>query len=1164
MKRKSLWKNITREIWQTKSRFIAILAIVAISIGFFSGIKSSAPSLIQTADDYFTNNNLMDFRLVSSVGFDDSDIEAIKKAEGVLQVMPSYMADVITRNDNTDSVIRIHALPKTDDGSTPINNPNVVEGRLPQKSGECVIENGTVGINLNVGDTLEILPTVGDTDTSTYLKKSKFKIVGKVESPLYITFQHGNTNVGNGSISLFAMIPSEDFAYEKYTELFVKTEASASGLSGVSDEYKEMINDETEIFENLSKDAAERFNSGTLADAKKALEDAKKEYSKKKADAEKELADAKTQLDDGKKEFNEKISNAEAEIKSSEKKLQDGKDELEKSKKLYEDEIDKAEKALEDAEAELESGRTEYQNALDKYKKEIKAAQEKIDDANEKYQQEYNTFMYETKPDAQEKLDDAKEQLDKLDVLIKVVQTSLDTLKKIPENILTDNQKSKISNLEAQLDEYKKQYASGTQQYNDGKKQLNDGEKKLSEAKSKLESAQKELDTKSSEGKSELDAAKSKLDSGENELENGRLQLQIKQLSAQMQFKDAESEIADGEQKLADGKAELEVQKTEGQKKLDEAQKKYDSGKKEAEEKLAEGKEKIKDAEDKIEDIPKYKWYVYDRNDNKGYSGLLEDAQRVDSIATVFPLFFLIVAILVCVTTMTRLVEERRTEIGTMKALGYSPFSIALKYLIYAALAAIVGSIIGAFTGLLTLPKIIVNTYGILYTLPPMHLSIDYNIVFISSVVMILATCAVAMFTCIKELKLSPATLMRPKTPKPGKRILLEKIPFIWKHMNFTSKVTARNLFRYKARFMMTVIGVAGCTALIVAGFGLKSSISTIAEKQFGDLYKYDAVMALKESQRYEKCKPLIEDIKADNSFSESLAVLNNDTKAYTKNSKHLELSYLIPQNNDDFKALIDLRTRKDKIPIELTDNGVVVTERMAEILKIDVGDKFTMEIDNEPYEVKITGITENYAGNYIYMMPEYYEKLTGKNTRYNTIFLQINGTTTDELETSIANKWMKNDDVITISFISDTINSVYDMLESLNIIVLVLIICAGALATVVLYNLTNINIAERVREIATIKVLGFYNGETAAYIYRENIVLTIVGALFGLLLGSVLTQFVIQTIQMDMVMFSRDIDLWSFVLGFLLTIIFSAFVNIIMYRTMKKISMVESLKSVE
>ena len=1161
---KSLRKNIFREIWQTKSRFISILAIIALSIGFFSGIKSSAPSLIKTADDYFIENNLMDFRLVSTVGFDDDDISAIEESEDVMQVMPSYMADVITTLENHDSVVRLHSVPETESG-TPINKLNVIEGRLPQNSGECVIENSTLGYgNLNIGDTLKIQPNVGDTKTSTYLKKTEFKIVGKVESPMYITFQHGNTNVGNGTVSFFAMIPAEDFAYEKYTELYVKTKASASGYSAISDDYKNMIKDETTTFENLSKDAADRFNSGTLADAKKKLADAKKEYANKKAEAEQQLADAKKKLDDGQKEFDEKIAAAEKEIKENEQKLKDGKAELESSKKTYEKQIAAAEKKLKDGEAELEKGKKEYQDGLDKYNKEIKAAQQKIDNANSEYQEQYNKFTYETKPQAEEKLNDAKEQLNNLDTLLTIANASLDILKKIPEEYLTDLEKQKIKELETKIAEYQKQYDEGLAQYEAGKKQLNDGEKKLAEAKQKLDSAQKELDIKSSEGKATLDAAKDKITSAEGELREGKLELQIQKLSAEAKFKDAEQKISDGEEKLATGKTELETQKAAGQKKINEGKAEYESGKKEAEEKLAEGEEKIKDAEDKIADIPKYKWYVYDRDDNKGYSGLGEDAERVNSVAVVFPVFFLIVAVLVCITTMTRLVEERRTEIGTLKALGYTPLSIIMKYFLYAAIAAILGSIIGSLIGIATLPRIIVQTYGILYTLPEMHLSVDYGVVLISSAVAIIATCAVAIFTCLKELKLNAATLMRPKAPKPGKRILLEKITFIWKHMNFTSKVTARNLFRYKARFLMTVIGVAGCTALIVAGFGLKASISVVAEKQFGDITKYSAVMALKESERYEKCKPLLDKLSKDKNFSTILASNTSSTKAYVDSSKkQLELSCIIPQNNEDFKKLIDLRTRINKTPVELTDKGVVVTERMSDILGVGIGDKFTMLISNEPYEVTITGITENYASNYIYMMPSYYEQLTGNNIRYNTIYAQINNTNS-ELESSLATKWMKNDNIITISFVSDIISSVDDMLQSLNVIVLVLIICAGALATVVLYNLTNINIAERVREIATIKVLGFYNGETAAYIYRENIVLTIVGAIVGLLLGSVFTRFIVETIQMDMVMFSKENNPMSFVWGFALTAVFSAIVNIIMYRKMKKIDMVESLKSVE
>ena len=608
---KSLRKNIFREIWQTKSRFISILAIIALSIGFFSGIKSSAPSLIKTADDYFIENNLMDFRLVSTVGFDNDDISAIEESEDVMQVMPSYMADVITTLGNHDSVVRIHSVPEAESG-TPINKLNVIEGRLPQNSGECVIENSTLSYgNLNIGDTLKIQPNVGDAKTSTYLKKTEFKIVGKVESPMYITFQHGNTNVGNGTISFFAMIPAEDFAYEKYTELYVKTKASASGYSAISDDYKNMIKDETTTFENLSKDAADRFNSGTLADAKKKLADAKKEYADKKAEAEQQLADAKKKLDDGQKEFDEKIAAAEKEIKENEQKLKDGKAELESSKKTYEKQIAAAEKKLKNGEAELEKGKKEYQDGLDKYNKEIKAAQQKIDNANSEYQEQYNKFTYETKPQAEEKLNDAKEQLNNLDTLLTIANASLDILKKIPEEYLTDLEKQKIKELETKIAEYQKQYDEGLAQYEAGKKQLNDGEKKLAEAKQKLDSAQKELDTKSSEGKATLDAAKDKITSAEGELREGKLELQIQKLSAEAKFKDAEQKISDGEEKLAAGKTELETQKTAGQKKINEGKAEYESGKKEAEEKLAEGEEKIKDAEDKIADIPKYKWYVY-------------------------------------------------------------------------------------------------------------------------------------------------------------------------------------------------------------------------------------------------------------------------------------------------------------------------------------------------------------------------------------------------------------------------------------------------------------------------------------------------------------------------------------------------------------------------
>lgn len=1161
---KSLRKNIFREIWQTKSRFIAISAIIALSIGFFSGVKVSAPSLINTADIYFEENKLMDFRIVSSIGFDDDDIADIAKTKGVTEVMPSYMADVITNIDNTDSVVRIHAVPTSKTSSVPINSPNVIEGRLPEKSGECVIENTKMVKNLGVGDTLKILPKVGDNDTSDYLKRTEYKIVGIVESPQYITFQHGNTNVGNGSILFYAMIPPEDFAYEKYTEVYLKTEASADGISSFSDEYKSKIAAETQELNKLEDGAAERFNNGTLADAKKELADAKEEYESKKQEAEKKISDAEKELTDGKEEFATKIADAENEIAENEQKLNDAREELKTAKETYSTKIKEAEEKIALSEKELNDGKEEYQKSLAEFTEEISSAQKKIDTGLEEYKKANDEFVNITKPNALAQLEDVKTNIDTLNASIKENAEMLEQLQQIPQEYLSDEQKQQIEQLSYALAQMIATRDTLSEKYDEGQKSLNEGEAKLTAAKAQLDTAQQQLDERSKAAQEQLDNAKSKLDSGEEELNQGKKKLEEEKASGKKQIEDAESEIADGEAKLAEGKKELEDKRAEGQEEIDNGEQELADAKAEAEEKLADGEKKIADAEKELEDVPEVKWYVYDRNDNKGYSGLVEDAERVNSIAKVFPVFFLIVAVLVCLTTMTRLVEERRTEIGTMKALGYSSCAIASKYFIYALAAGVFGSIIGAFAGFSTLPQIIIDAYGILYALPPMKLYVEWDVVIISACAAILCTCLVAVFTCIKELKLRPAVLMRPRAPKPGKRIILEKIPFLWKHMSFTSKVTARNILRYKARFLMTVIGVAGCTALVVAAFGLKYSISTVADLQFNELFHYDTIMALKDSKTESGCKEIWNELKEDGTFSVVLPTYSTSSKLYKqKDEKQVDATCIVPNNIEDFTKLFTLRSRTTKEPVALSNNGVVISERLSEVIGINVGDSVTAMIDDVPYAVKVTGITENYASNYVYMTPQYYKDLLGGEVEYNSMFIMTNDAENSD-QNAIASKWMKNDEILTASFISDTVSSVNDMFGSLDFVVVVMILCAGALAIVVLYNLTNINIAERVREIATIKVLGFYNGESAAYIYRENIVLTVVGAFVGLLLGLVFSRFIIQTIEMDMVMFSRRLSIESFVFGFVMTCAFSFIVNFIMYFKMKKIDMVESLKSVE
>lgn len=1155
---KSLTKNIFREIRQTKSRFIAIVAIIALSIGFFSGIKVSGPTLVNTADIYFADNNLMDFRLVSTVGFDEEDIANIEDADCVTQVMPSYMADVITVVGGAESVFRIHMLPAAKDGTAAINTPNLIEGRLPQKSGECIVEKSDLVAGLSLGDTLEIQPTVGDNNTYDYLKQTEYTIVGFVESPMYITFQHGNTDVGNGSISCFAMILPEDFAYEKYTEVFVRTTA-ADGVSSFSNEYKQRIKDQTASLEILSETSGERVR----ADAQQELDEAREEYETQKSEAEQKIADAEQELQDSREEFDTKIAEAQSEADENEQTLKDGREQLEAAREEYNAQIAEAEKQLADAGRQLEAGKAEYEASLTEYNEQIASAQAELDALLEQYNAAYDEFINETKPEAENGIAQLEAGIAQAQNGIEQYGEALSALNAIPEEMRTDQQKAQIAEMTVALQQLQGQQSQLQTQYEEARAQLEAGEQALNDTKAQLSSAQIQLDQQAAFGGQQLDEAKAVLDASQAELNEGKAELETQKAAGLQKLNESEAELEEGEAQLSEGKAELAKQKAEGEQALSDAGQELADAKQETQEQLDEAQQEIEDAQQELDNL-EIKWYVFTRDDNKGYSGLVEDAERVNSIAKVFPVFFMIVAILVCLTTMSRLVEERRTETGTLKALGYSYGAIVMKYFVYAATASITGSIIGAFAGLLTLPYIIVNAYGILYTMPKTELLIQWNVVLISSAVAIVLTCFVSVYTCMKELRLKPAVLMRPKSPKLGKRILLEKIPLIWKHMSFTSKITARNIFRYKVRFLMTVIGVTGCTALIIAGFGLRASITSIGDMQFSDLFRYDVIMSLADKKTSLECAELTDEIAFDSSVQSATPVLSGTTSIYKdKSVKQVEFTYMVPDNPADFESMVTLRDRKTGEKLALSNDGVIISERLSEILDVNIGDVMTMTIDDDPYQVKITGITENYVSNYIYMTPAYYGGLVGKDVEYNCIVTLFK----DDMEPdnhAFAQKWMASDDILTISFVSDTREIIDDMFGSLDIIVVVIILCAGALAIVVLYNLTNINMAEREREIATIKVLGFYDGESAAYIYRENIVLTIVGALCGMFLGSVFLTFIIRTIEMDMVMFSRSISAPSYIMGFALTCVFSGIVNFIMYFKMKKIDMAESLKSVE
>lgn len=595
--------------------------------------------------------------------------------------------------------------------------------------------------------------------------------------------------------------------------------------------------------------------------------------------------------------------------------------------------------------------------------------------------------------------------------------------------------------------------------------------------------------------------------------------------------------------------------------------------------------DKIKKVKSDIENIAKERtkseyerlkvksdWYVLDRNQNTGYASYSQDSERIANIGKVFPVVFFVIAALISLTSMTRMVEEQRVQIGTLKALGYTKVQIALKYIIYAVLATLIGGIIGMLLGFRILPEIIYNMYAMMYSMKDVVLEFNTGIAITGLGLALICTVGATITACYKELNLQPASLMRPKSPKAGKRVLLEKISWLWSKLKFTQKVTIRNVFRYKKRVSMTIIGILGCTALMVAGFGLRESVSNMIPLQYGEVFLYDMSITLKNEQTSDEIQKHIDEVcniktnDKDNDVTDAMAFNMQAVEILNKETKQ-DIQLIVPKKTEMLSDYIILENRVSKEKYSLSDNGVVITEKLAKLLDIKQGDKITIKNSNDKQaEVEVKGITRNYLMHYMYISPEYYESIFGEKVKYNTILLkeQSEVKKSEESENKLGKKILENSNISKVTFMSQTKSIFDEVMDNMTFVVWILIISAGLLAFVVLYNLANVNISERIRELATIKVLGFYDKEVYDYVGRETTILTIIGILIGLIAGYFLEMFILKTCELDILMFDTRISIWSYVYSASLTILFTLIVSVVTYFALKKIDMIESLKSVE
>lgn len=1210
MKKRALRKDALREIKRTFNRFISILVIVGMGAGFFVGVKATAPSMEQTAEDYYKQYNLMDLKILSTFGFGDEDIKEMEKVDGIDGIYPSYSADLMLKEKDGSPVVKAMSISESDSSKKDVNASELVEGRMPEKADECVIESSKfIDRGYDVGDKIVFADMAGETDVSTILKNKTYTVVGKVKSPMYISYDHGTTYVGDGNISAFVLVPGENFLYPRYTEVYIT--CKKDGMSCFSSEYDKKVKAVSDKIGDLGETQYEVFKTDTMDQ----IESAETELSTKKKEAQKQLNEAKVQLDDARS----KIQAAIAELAA-------GKESLAQNEKLTADQlaageakINEARTQLQSAYAQLQSAESEYNSGRARFEAETQAGRTELDNGWAQYNAGVSTVNSKSQEleDAQNQVNDGwnqynqgvnqlnagKDELEQGKSQVEQLQSTVDGLHQaqsslqqtIDELTASGASESTIAQYQSALDELNQQVepletqlADAQAQVAAGEAQINASEAQLAESKAQLEAAQAQIDA----GKSELASAVQQLNDSKAQLDAGETQYAQETAAGRQQLDDGYSqyqagkaEYESGMQQAADGQAELaaakqkadtelssgreqiksgEAELEKGQTELSENEKKYNQAVKDAESQIQDGDMRIQDAKKSIGGVEAGIWYVFNRDDNPGYSGFSDDAARTNAIAAIFPVFFLLVAVLVCLTTMTRMVEEQRGQLGTLKALGYSNRDISSKYFIYSSLAGVLGAGIEIVLCTAFLPRAIISAYSAMYDLPSLEIKVPWGSAAGAFVVGVLCTTSVAMFTCYRELKERPAQLMRPKAPKEGKRILMERMSGLWSKMSFSHKVTARNLFRYKGRLVMTVIGIAGCTALIMAALGLQDGISVIVPRQFENLCNYDTMIAMRSAHTMADMKTLNKTLDKTNDFDNFMSTMQQTAKAYTdKDGGNMEIYLFVPESSEQLADFISLHERGSNRTETLNDDGVIVTEKMASTLNLKKGDPVTFVIDDIPYTVVVEGITENYVYHYIYMTPKLYERTLGQEVEYNAIVARTKGLD-EESKKDLSGELLKNSDITSIIYTDSIIDNFSQQISGLDAVVYIMILAAGALAFVVLYNLTNINISERIREVATIKVLGFYNREVNMYVFRENIVMTLIGIVFGLILGFFLSGFMVRTIEMDMVMFGRNIDVSSYIISTLLTIVFTLFVNWVMSGKMKKISMVESLKSIE
>ncbi len=1180
MVNKSFLKECFRAIRGSFSRFLAIFLIVALGAGFLAALLATTPDMRHTVSLQLQETNLFDLRIAGTLGLEEGDAAAIAGVEGISSVMAAHTLDREVALTSGDTVVgRFHGVTAWEgDDPALMNRQILVEGRWPAARDECVVmqENDMNQQSLSIGQTISLLPPEPDEDgeiPDDPFTIQTFRIVGVVHSGYYLsTVQRGSTTIGNGRLGAIVFIDDSLLDLDYYTDIFATVEGALSA-EAFSDAYERLVTPVQERVETLSDTQKHLRADRLIGDAREELEEARQELADKTAEGQQELDDALLELQDGEAEYadglqeleegKQELIDAFADLQQGEADLLEGHQELLDGEAEYADglkELEDGQKEIDEAQAELDDAFPQLQDA----KKELQDALRQLQSG----QADLDKGMAQLNA-AQADVDKGQAQLDAARAQLEARQAELEAAYQAGyiDEATYQAGMAEIRTGLAYLEQQQAQLDAAQREIDVNRRQLQAGQRELDRGWEEYEAGRKEVEEADVEyhwGLQQLAHARKELEEGRQELLEGRADLDegwADYHEGQQELADGWKEYYDGEQELADAQQEL----ADGRRELDDGWQDYEEGKQEFADKIADANLKIRDAQDQIDEIEDPEWHVLTRGEgNEGYIFYESDTEKVSAIAKVFPIFFCLVAALVASTTMTRMIDEDRGTIGTLKALGYSNAAIAGKYLLYATLACVLGAAVGLAFFLPVFPRIIANAYTMMYLIPPIQAADHLPYILISAGSILLAVVLSTLGALKGSLQDTAAVLMRPKAPPAGKRILLERVKPLWSRMQFSHKVTARNLFRYKKRLIMTVIGIAGCTALLVAGFGLRDSIGDIAGIQFTQLQTYDMTLKLKHAGDQTADRHIAAILRDESRVLGHLPVHLETGKGIGADGYTTDLSILVPSDADLFPHYHVLRQRVGHQPVAFSGQGAVLTEKAAKMLDIRPGDTLTLRNqDDVEATIPILGICENYVQGYVFLPESLYGQAFDQACAFDTLLVKTPQMDADQRD-ALAAQLLKTDHVTGVSFSATTIETFDDMLGSIDYIVILLIVAAAALAFVVLYNLTNINICERQKEIATLKVLGFYRGEVSGYVFRETAILSLMGTLLGLAVGAGFHRFVVQTAETDAAMFGRMVYFPSYCYAAALSLVFTGLVSLALQKKLHHIDMVESLKAPE